>query len=171
MTRSLTVNAAELLRRPGMEKALALAATASELDVVDERLDGSVEVGVALHLESLSDGIVVTGSVSAPWHTICRRCLAPIDGMLEAEVHELFQLTLVDPDASPIIGDVVDLAPVVREILLVELPSEPTCRPDCAGLCPSCGTDLNTARCRCDSLPGDDRWSVLDQLRDIVGDG
>src|SRR5688500_11714760 len=114
MVRPLTVNASELLRRPGTERHVTLAATPAELDVVDPRLTGPAPVEVDLRLESLSDGIVVTGSVQTPWHAVCRRCLAPIDGVLDTPVDELFQLRVVDPDASPIVGDVVDLAPVVR---------------------------------------------------------
>jgi uncharacterized protein len=170
MTRALTVNAVELLRRPGTEREMATSVAAADIGLDDPRLAPGAEVAVALRLESLSDGIVVTGSVAAPWHLECRRCLAPLDGVLRADVGELFQLHVVDPDATPIVGDVIDLAPVLREILLVELPAEPTCRPDCAGLCPVCGADRNTAACRCDDRRVDDRWSVLDQLKDIVGD-
>lgn len=167
----LVINAAELLRRPGTTKVISVATTPAELDVVDERLDPDARVDVDLRLESLSDGIVVAGTLRAPWHAPCRRCLAPIDATVDAQVDERFQLHVSDPDASPIVGDVIDLAPVMREVLLVELPPEPLCRPDCAGLCPTCGSDRNDAPCRCDGPPADDRWSVLDQLKGTVEGG
>lgn len=170
MANQLALNAAELLRRPGIERSVSIDVAASELDLDDPRLAPDANVHVDVRLESLSDAVVVDGSLTVPWSGMCRRCLASIDGTLDAEVHELFQLRVVDPDASPIVGDVLDLAPVVREIVLVELPFEPTCRPDCAGLCPVCGIDRNVATCRCDARAVDRRWAALEQLRGIVDD-
>ena len=55
---------------------------------------------------------------------------------------------------------------MVREEVLLAIPDAPLCRDDCPGLCPVCGADLQTAPCECETAVGDDRWAILDQLRE-----
>lgn len=171
MAYPLRVNAAELLRRPGSEKHLDLEVSVAELGLEDERFRPSDPVGVHLRLEALTDGIVVNGELVAPWHGICRRCATTATGELRCEVHELYQETVTDPDAFPLEGEQLDLEPMVREVLVLDAPLTPLCRPDCAGLCPQCGTDLNTGSCACTAAPADPRWSALDQLKGILPAG
>jgi uncharacterized protein len=161
----LLINAAELLRRPGSERRLQLEPTVAELELVDRRFDPSATVVVSLRLESLSDGIVVDGEMRAPWSDSCRRCLVPASGEVVCDVAELYQLVVTDPDAFEIIGDQIDLGSMVRENLLLDAPAAPLCRPDCAGLCPTCGIDLNVATCECVSTNMDPRWDALSQLK------
>jgi uncharacterized protein len=70
----------------------------------------------------------------------------------------------LDEDTYPLEGDQLDLRPLVRDALLLELPLAPLCQPDCLGLCPRCGADLNTGPCSC--VPDrDPRWGALDVLQ------
>ena len=165
MSNSLLINAAELLRRPGSERHLRLEPSVAELGIADRRFDLAATVVVSLRLESLTDGIVVDGELQAPWADSCRRCLAAASGEVVSEVHELYQQVITDPDAFPIVADQIDLVPMVRENLLLDAPLAPLCRPDCAGLCPTCGIDRNTATCDCDTSVADPRWDALTQLR------
>jgi uncharacterized protein len=171
MANPFVVNAAELLRRPGTQKDFVLKLPLADLDIVDDPrfLDGTA-VDVHLHLESMSDGIVVDGVVSVPWVGTCRRCLEPTSGIAVSEVHELYQRTLTDPDAFEIVGDQLDLRSLARELVLLDSPLTPLCRPDCAGLCPTCGINLNEGSCGCTAPPADPRWSALDQLKSDPGD-
>ena len=172
MSNPLLVNAAELLRRPGSDRPLDIHVLLADLSIEDdERFADDAEVDVQLRLEALSDGIVVDGRLRVPWHGTCRRCLAETGGISESEVHELYQRTLTDPDAFEIIGDQLDLAPVVRELLLLDAPANPVCRPGCEGLCPTCGKNLNEGRCECTRVGDDPRWSALDQLKDLPEPG
>ncbi len=165
MANLLLVNAAELLRRPGSEKRLTLQPTITELAIDDTRFGAADPVDVELRLESLTDGIVVDGMVSVPWHDTCRRCLKPVGGVVDGEIHELYQNVVTDPEAFEIVGDQLDLVPMVREVLLLDVPAAPLCRPGCAGLCASCGADLNDGPCGCSAPAADPRWAVLDQLK------
>ena len=63
------------------------------------------------------------------------------------------------------VGDVVDISSIVREELLLALPEYSVCRPDCRGLCPRCGIDLNQSTCECGSAEPDPRWEKLRKLR------
>jgi uncharacterized protein len=161
--RDLRVNTVELLRQRGNRRAVETVLDPADLDVEDERITGPVDV--RLSLESTLDGIEVAGAVTVPWADECRRCLRAVVGVATADVHELFQERVVDPDAFEIEGDQLDLAPMVRELVLLELPDAPLCRPDCAGICPVCGADRNEAPCDCDTTVRDERWAALDQLR------
>lgn len=165
MPRPLLVNAAELLRRPGSVREVDLQLAPGELGIDDDRLVRDAPLDVRLRLESLSDGIVVEGTLGMRWRATCRRCLTPLDDRTDTELHELYQVELTDPDAFPIVGDQLDLEPMVRESVLLDLPDGPLCRPDCAGLCPVCGIDRNTGSCSCDTSTPDPRWAALDELR------
>lgn len=166
----MLINAAELLRRPGSERRLSLYPTVDELGIGDTRFDGAAAVTVSLRLESLTDGIVVDGELRAPWADSCRRCLAPASGEVVSNIHELYQSTATDPDAFEIVGDQIDLVPMIREHILLDAPLAPLCRSDCAGLCPTCGIDRNTAGCDCVNAIVDPRWDALSQLKAILPD-
>ena len=164
-SRALLVNAVELLRRPGAERTIDVGLTTSELGLADARFTPDDEVKVHLQLESLSDGIVVQGTIDVPWHGVCRRCLRPLSEHTESQVDELYQSVVTNPDAFEIVGDQLDLMPMVRELALLDAPEAPLCRPDCAGLCPVCGVDLNETTCGCETPAQSSPWDVLDQLK------
>lgn len=156
----LRINAVELLRQPGAVRDVVVDVAAAPLDADHERLVGDIRV--ELHLTALNDGIDVVGTVSADWATVCRRCLADVSGTAVGEVDELYQIQPLDPDASVILDGQLDLAPLVRETVLLELDTERLCRDDCAGLCPVCGVDRNRSECSCDTTVRDDRWAGLE---------
>jgi len=163
---SLLVNVADLIRRPASRRSVEVEAPLEEVTVVDSRIPAGSTDSSHLELESLSDGLVVTGKVTAPWEGLCRRCLTPLHGELVAQVRELFSHHPVDEDVYEFSGEQLDLEPMVRDVLMLELPLAPVCRPDCRGLCPVCGADRNVVDCGHDDRPVDPRWSGLDAIRD-----
>ncbi|MGH9133979.1 MAG: YceD family protein [Ilumatobacteraceae bacterium] len=161
-TRALRINTSELRRQPGTRRQVEVSIAPGDLGIDDDRI--TADVDVAIDLESTTDGIVAGGTVRAGWADSCRRCLRPIEGVAVAHVDELYQEHVTDADAFPIEGDQLDLAPMVRELVLLELPQAPLCRDDCAGICPVCGRDRNVDPCACDQVVRDERWAVLDDL-------
>ncbi len=133
----------------------------AETDVAPDAL-----VDVVLTLQSFSGGLRVTGRVSAPWFGVCRRCSAAVVGLSDVAVDERFvdHPEPGDEEAYLIENDAVDLAPMMHDAILLDLPLAPLCREDCAGLCPYCGVDRNEATCDC-AAPHDVRWATLDGLR------
>jgi len=85
----------------------------------------------------------------------CRRCLVEVQSTIAGETHLLFAESETgdddDPDVFPLIvgrnGSEVDLRPALREQWLLEVPAFVLCRPDCKGLCPTCGANLNQGEC------------------------
>lgn len=102
----------------------------------------------------------------------CRRCLVEVEREVEADVHVLFApsgdvAVEGDPDVyeyDPAERD-LDLRPAIREAWLLEVPQFVVCSETCRGLCPRCGTDLNSGGCECTGLEADPRWETLRQLR------
>lgn len=170
MATPLIVNVVELLRWPGTVKDVESTVAAEDFDfrdsrIVDEPLD------VSVHLESLSNGVVVSGIARATWTGECRRCLTPITERLEVDFDELYQQVPDNPDAYAIENDQIDLLPMVRENVLLAIPLGPLCQPDCPGLCPQCGQDLAEGPCGCDTSAVDPRWAALDDLRKTLEGG
>jgi uncharacterized protein len=161
----LVVHAVDLLRRPGSERTVQLQVSGAELELDDPRLDTDRPVSLDLRLEALTDGVLVHGTVTAHWRGTCRRCLVDVGGDAVAVVDERYELRPSDPDVFPLLDDQIDLKSMAAQLVLLELPTAPLCREDCAGLCPLCGVDRNATTCDCVVDPGQSVWSVLDRLR------
>ncbi len=162
----LVVPVAELLRRPGTQRRLQATIDAEGLSARDAQVADGAPIEVDVVLESLADGVVASGQLRTAWAGTCRRCLGPAGGPLVVDVHELYQHHPQDDEAFAFEGDQLDLRPMVRELVLVELPAALLCRDDCRGLCAICGADRNQVDCGHDEPPVDPRWSVLDALRE-----
>lgn len=160
-----------LRRQPGARREERRVGQIGELSVVGSVVPASAEAVAVAVLDSAVGGIEVTAEIRAPWQGECRRCLRPLTGELRCEVRELYRPRSEhigpdpDEDTYPFEGDHLDLSPMVRDALLLELPLAPLCGEDCRGLCPACGADLNAGPCGCAASLGDPRWGVLDVLR------
>lgn len=170
MASPLIVNSAELLRRPGTKRDVSLLLPASQFGFDDLRIADDSKIAVELHLESLTDGIVVRGELGGHWQLQCRRCLRPVADVSVANVDELYQRIPDNPDAYALVGEQLDLQPLVRELVLLSLPDAPLCHPECPGICPQCGADLQSDPCACRTQLTDERWAVFDELRRQMGE-
>lgn len=160
------VNVGHLLRSPGERRRERRSGPIAGLRVTGSEVPAGAEVLVDVVLDAVPGAVVATGTVSAPWLGPCRRCLADAEGTVAVEVREVFEDD-PDPDQTyPITGDQMDLEPLARDAVLLELPQAPLCRADCAGICPTCGADRNVAPCQCATAAPDPRWAALDALRD-----
>jgi uncharacterized protein len=160
------VNIADLVNKPGARRRERVEGRlAGPITVVDSELRTEVPVVVDALLEWVSDGLLVTGTVEGAWDGPCRRCLGPVQGALLVDVQELFEATPRDGESYPLGHDRVDLEPLARESLILDLPLAPVCSEDCRGLCPTCGADLNQGDCGCLPAGADMRWAALDVLR------
>jgi len=104
---------------------------------------------LVLRLESVSEGVLVTGTVTAPIAGQCGRCLDPVSDELVVDLVELFAYAHSTTDETTerdevrrVDSELIDVEPVVHEAVVLALPLTPLCRPDCPGLCPDCGEHL-----------------------------
>ncbi|MCL5257008.1 MAG: DUF177 domain-containing protein [Chloroflexi bacterium] len=122
-------------------------------------------------------GILITGNLEGDVPLECSRCLEEYTTHLNFELEEEFLQTvnvisgedmeIAEADSDMLTIDAnhtLDLTDVIRESALLALPMQPLCRPDCAGLCPQCGTNLNIEQCHCQPENLDARWVKLGEL-------
>ena len=173
------VDTRELGKRPGQSSQLyRRLPTSSELGVPDViTIAAGTEVTLDLLLESVVEGVLATGTVSAPSAGYCVRCLDPVSETIESRVTELFAYedpevaddTADAEDVSPIVDDMLDLEPVARDALVLGLPHAPVCSPDCLGLCAECGEKWAELEPGHGHEKIDPRWAALvDKLDDLT---
>lgn len=117
-----------------------------------------------LKLESVVEGVLVTGTAQLHLRGECARCLDEISDTEWVEFQELFLYPgkeLDDSEAHRIEGESIDLEPVLRDAVVLGLPFTPLCRPDCAGLCLQCGRSLNDEPEHSHGEAIDPRWADL----------
>lgn len=122
-----------------------------------------------------SDSIYVTADVDTTIWVECRRCINPFEVDLTTKLDLLFVIgaETSDPEENDercYDGDILDISEDVRRAFVLEIPTWPLCSETCEGLCPKCGTDLNTTECSCEmtdetSSPASNPFSVLSKLR------
>jgi uncharacterized protein len=165
------IDAREVGHRPGLAHRVHREAHTNDALGIDGVMvvPKGAAVDLDVLLESVVEGVLVTGTAYAPVEGECSRCLDPIAGEhVEVEFTELFaypdsatEQTTDEDEVARLVDDLVDLEPVVRDATVLALPTVPLCRPDCAGLCPGCGAkwaDLGPDH-RHETI--DPRWAAL----------
>ncbi len=178
----LVLDTRELGRRPGsMRRVRQTVKAPQELGIPLASIPVGSELVLDLRLESVMEGVLVTGTVDAVMSGECGRCLDPVSAPLQVEIQELYSY----PDSGPygnsrvsgprsddddelpsLVDDLIDLEPVLRDALVLELPMSPLCREDCPGLCPECGEHLAELPEDHSHDAVDPRWAALAGLRD-----
>lgn len=176
----LVLDTRELGRRPGSQQERQLAVPApSELGIEVLRVPEGAPVEIDLRLESVMEGVLVTGGADAPLDGECARCLDPIEDTIHVRFQELFvhedkhdrdeaDHLVDDPDlddeTSRLEGDLLDLEPLLRDAVVLALPFQPLCEDDCPGLCAECGARLADDPDHAHEAPVDPRWAALAAL-------
>lgn len=160
----LVVSVADLLPHPGATKRVERDEVLDDLGISASRVPEGEPVRVEVELQAVNDGIVAVGTVRASWVGECRRCLKEARGEVGAEVQEIYERDPVEGETRKLAGIEVDLTELARDAVLLELPLAPLCRADCAGLCPTCGADLNESGCDCVVETKDPRWAALEDI-------
>ncbi|WP_234343663.1 YceD family protein [Streptomyces sp. NRRL F-5123] len=152
----------ELGRRPGAMKKVARSVPApADLGIRDViAVPEGATIELDLRLESVMEGVLVSGTAHATAEGECVRCLEPVRRELDADIQEMFSYPDADTrtarkseagadaeadedDEMPVLEDeLFDLEPVLRDAVVLALPMQPVCRDDCPGLCPTCGARL-----------------------------
>lgn len=159
------VHVGDLLHAVGSFRDVRRSVVVHDLAAAGARVPVDDTVDLDLRLEAIGDGIVVSGDVSGRWTAECSRCLEAVEGPFELVVRELFEDEPVESETYPLLGEEIDLEPLIRDAVLPEIPTAPLCDEECRGLCPQCGIDRNHERCSCATDARDPRWSALDELR------
>jgi uncharacterized protein len=177
----LVVPVTELRRRVGTRRALQrsvdVAAVHDLSGVAGTTVPRDGHLDLDLVVESVLEGVTVTGTVTAPWRAECRRCLDPVEGEVEVEVQELFEAQPTPDETYLLAGDHIDLEPMVRDAVLLALPLSVVCSEACPGPDPERfptsvesdeageGEEGDEDEQHPDEPPADPRWAALRELR------
>ncbi|OBJ52871.1 hypothetical protein A9W95_19595 [Mycobacterium sp. 1423905.2] len=148
----MTVDIARLGRRPGAMFAIRETVDSPMrigLDLI--AIEQGAPLDLDLRVESVSEGVLVTGTVTAPTAGECSRCLTETRGRVQVYLTELFaypesttEATTEEDEVGHVVGETISLEQPIIDAVGLELPFSPVCQPDCPGLCPQCGVALAT---------------------------
>ena len=169
---AFAVDVRELLQKPAAHRHVVVRAPLEDLATPVAWVPPDRPVTVDVEIESVVEGLLVTGKVSASAVVRCVRCLREFDQEVEAEVRELFTLEPredEDEGYAVLRDDRLPLDTMARDALVLAFPAFPLHSPDCAGLCPTCGADRNTVDCGHGGTEDlDPRWAALAGLQDSL---
>jgi uncharacterized protein len=169
----LVLNTRDLPRRPGSMRAVERSVPApADLGLALIGVPEGADLDLRLRLESVSEGVLVSGTVVAPVEGECGRCLRPVSDTIVVSIQELFAYehsttdeTTDEDEVGRMQGDLIDLEPDLRDAMVLALPNHPLCREDCPGLCPECGAQWDDLPADHSHTQVDPRWAALNQLK------
>lgn len=170
MSRPLNLRSLELA--PGEARELELAVPVADVVIAGQRyLSDPPAPRALLEITQTSSGWHFRLRVGASMVGPCWRCLNEATVSLAADAREYAAFDRPqgaafdeDLDSEYLDGEALDVVAMTRDAFMDLLPATILCRPDCAGLCPTCGADLNLGPCDCPSAPPDSRWAALAEI-------
>ncbi|NWN89659.1 MAG: DUF177 domain-containing protein [Micrococcaceae bacterium] len=156
----------ELIDSPGASEHTEITWPApAELSVPLLGVEQGSAMQVDVRLDSVHEGILVSGTVDGTLTGQCSRCLDPITEPVTIDIQELFQFEfdpMVEEDEQHMVEHgLVNIEPIMRDALVTSLPFQPRCSPDCEGLCDQCGIRLEEAEPDHHHEQLDPRWAAL----------
>ncbi len=167
------ISVTEIRRHLGSRLPVDRTIEAVGLGLSDVKVPDGAEITLTGEVESISEGVVLTGSIAVPWEGECRRCLNPVTGTATVDVREVWETHPVDGETWPLEQDHIDVGPLLHDTALLALPLAPLCDADCIGPAPELypaavegqGHDGDAA----DEPPRDPRWAALEGF-EVDGD-
>ena len=147
-------------------------------DIDDSDFTFVDDITIQLDIAKAEENIFINCVIAVPIGLHCIRCLADFKFPLEATFHYTLypdrdrysspdqEINREDLDVLYYQGDIIEISPVVREQLLLGIPSHPLCHTSCKGICPQCGANLNNTSCQCDTKKGS--ASKFEALKDFT---
>ena len=147
-----------------------------DLNPVDERIKLNAPATVNGKIRLAGNEVFVNGHVDTRAQVECDRCLKPIELPVNAdfeleyitgseyESSAVAELTEAEMSVAVFDGDALDVDEIVKEQILLAVPTRMLCREDCKGICPQCGVDRNKGECNCETKEIDPRWAALKDL-------
>lgn len=158
---TLIFHVSDLVDRPGERRTVE-----GDIDIDvrmgESRIDDTAHVTALL--EGIDRGVMARFQAAVRARLACTRCLAEWQAVVEAEAMQVFE---PEPDEDGYAlgsDDTIDLSGPVRDEIALAVPVRPLCTPDCAGLCPTCGTDLNRSPCGGHEEPSSSPFAALQDL-------
>ncbi len=169
----LVLDTRDLPRSPGSLRAVQRVVPApKDLGVALIGVPAGADLTLALSMQSVSEGVYVSGQVTGALVGECGRCLRAIGDTIMVNVAELYaypnsttEETTEEDEVGRIHDDLIDIEPVLRDAVVLALPVNPVCRDDCPGLCPDCGVAWDELPAEHSHQLLDSRWAALQELK------
>lgn len=166
----LTIRVQDLMHQPGEMRE-------HSLDIVAAEQYGEgvavVSIGTPMaidtRLEGLHEGILVTAEVTTRAHAECVRCLDEFDLDVQVDFQELFAYSAGEADSYTVVDDSVVLESIIRDAVVLDLPFQPVCKPECYGLDPETGDKRTGPAPELGHQDVDPRWRELGKLLESDG--
>lgn len=171
LTGPLVFDTHELGRRPGTERTVNRTASApTNLGIDVFKVPEGSDMEIELRFESVMEGVLATGTASVHLSGECVRCLGAIDEQEVIDIQELYLYEGATEEEYQLEDDLLDLEPVLRDAVVLALPLNPLCDPECPGLCAVCGVRLADDPDHTHGETIDPRWAALNQMIDPTAD-
>jgi uncharacterized protein len=162
---SFWISITDLLNRPGNMRELTVnERLEAEIGTPVARIPVGGELEIELRLESVHEGILATGKVFGHGVAECSRCLGEIKLEIEVDFQELLAYSSSSDDELVVSGEHIDLEQIVIDSVVLSLPFQPVCSPDCLGLCVECGKKWIEDPGHEHQAPVDSRFAALQGL-------
>lgn len=169
MGKPFTVRVGDLLREPGSQRDVDVEVEADRLETSAASTIPGTPLTLAGTIVAMAGGVEVIGTLGFDWYGACRRCLDDVTGHVDVALREIAQRAPIDDEIYPIDDDLLDLQPMVHELVLASLPIAPLCAEDCPGpdpeRFPTTTEDEAAAAAAAEEAPPDPRWAALSELR------
>lgn len=166
----LTIRVKDLVHQPGEMREYTLEVLTPEqygqaVAIVAQGTPMTVET----RLEGLHEGILVTADVSTTARAQCVRCLDEFDLDVQVDFQELFAYSADEADSYTVVDDSVVLESIIRDAVVLDLPFQPVCKPECYGLDPDTGDKRTGPVAKPMIQEIDPRWRELEKLLEADG--
>ncbi|HVL51488.1 MAG TPA: DUF177 domain-containing protein [Actinomycetota bacterium] len=170
----LQIDVSNLAGKPGSTRKLAASGPVEGFRSGLGWVEDGDPVYIDLLLTSTRDGIEVSGEARCRLHLSCSRCLVEYEQDFRVSLDEKFYLEpglAEEYEGYEVRDQVIDLEPMLRDVIVLDIPITPVHAEDCKGLCPECGADLNVSDCRHAERAVDARWAPLQSLMALQSGG
>ncbi len=144
------------------------------IDLGGHVLDFTMPISVDLTYVFDGEGFNVAGVLSSALKMNCTKCNKEFEQPFSVDFSERFikasEEEAEELDCYPFFGEELDLERMMLDLIILNAPVYGQCKPDCKGLCPVCGCDLNITQCSCSRSLGNDRFAPLDELAQLLKD-
>lgn len=165
MARPFVVRVGDLLREPGSRRPFDIAVDAERIETTAASTIPGTPLTLRGEVTAMAGGVEIVAELGFDWYGGCRRCLDDVTGHVDLHVREIAQREPLDEEIYAIDEDLLDLAPLVEELVLANLPLAPLCREDCPGPDPERFPASTEAHVEAATRAPDPRWAALSELR------
>jgi uncharacterized protein len=158
----MKININDIKENLGDFKEISLEKEVEDIDFQGREIKADKPAVIKLHIINTDDSFLITGTIDLKISVKCSRCLEKINLPLNVELEETISKDRVEVGTET----VIDIGEELSDNIMVAIPMKTVCDEDCAGLCPSCGQNLNEGDCDCFMHTVDPRLAKLEKLLD-----